>query len=311
MSESPQRPVVVFGSINRDLWMATEHLAGPGETVGAAELTIRWGGKGGNQAVAAARLGAEVHLVAAVGDDEAGAEAIRALAADGVDCARVRRAAGTPTGTAVVLVDRQGRNSITVAPGANATVRTEDLSSALAQLPPGIMLTCYEIAPAVVRAGTRLASEAGWQVIVNPAPPLAPLDGQWPPGLIVTPNEHELRVLTGLDDSEQAAHRLATMTAGSVVATLGPRGAVLVTASETWQVPAPTVAAVDTTGAGDTFNGALASRLALGEGLLAAAPYAVAAASLSTERRGAREGMPQLTAMAGRPGSATDSGWSR
>jgi sugar/nucleoside kinase (ribokinase family) len=163
---------VVFGPVNRDLWMAAERLARPGETVGAAELTQRWGGKGGNQAVAAARLGAQVHLVSAVGDDETGAEAVRALAADGVDCRYVRRAPGVPTGTAVVLVDREGRNSITVA--------------------------------------------AGWHAIVNPAPALASLDGRFPPGVVFTPNQHELHALTGLDDPGQAARRLAAGTSGRV-----------------------------------------------------------------------------------------------
>jgi ribokinase len=292
MATRPQRPIVVFGSVNRDLHMASERLAGPGETVGSAELTARWGGKGGNQAVAAARLGAQVHLVSAVGDDEAGADAIRALAADGVDCGHVRRAAGVPTGTAVVLVDGAGRNSITVAPRANGTVGVGDLRPALDQLPPGILVTCFELPPAVVRAGVELACAAGWQAVVNPAPPLAPLDGQWPPGVIFTPNEHELRALTGLGDAGKAARRLASQTAGSVVATLGEHGALFVTSCETGHVAAPAAAAVDTTGAGDTFNGALASRLALGDTLVAAVPFAVAAASLSTEREGAREGMP-------------------
>jgi ribokinase len=292
MPTQPQRPVVVFGSVNRDLHMACERLAGPGETVGSAQLTARWGGKGGNQAVAAARLGARVHLVSAVGDDDIGADAIRALAADGVDCGHVRRVPGVPTGTAVVLVDGAGRNSITVAPGANATVGVADLRPALGGLPPGILVTCFELPPDVVRAGVQLACRAGWQAIVNPAPPLARLDGDWPPGVIYTPNEHELRALTGLDDAGRAAHRLASQTAGSVVATLGAAGALFVTAAETGRVAAPAAAAVDTTGAGDTFNGALASRLAVGDPLVAAVPFAVAAASLSTERDGAREGMP-------------------
>jgi ribokinase len=292
MTPLPQQPIVVFGSVNRDLRLACQRLAAPGETVGAAELTAHWGGKGGNQAVAAARLGGRVHLVAAVGDDQVGMDAISALSADAVDCRYVRRSAGTPTGTAVVLVDAEGRNSITVAPGANGTVEAGDLRPALASLPPGILLTCFELRPAVVRAAVRMAREAGWLVIVNPAPPLAALDGTWPPGIIFTPNEHELRALDGPGDAVQAARNLSARTAGSVVATLGADGALLVTASETTQVPAPVVSAVDTTGAGDTFNGALASQLSLGEELAAAVPRAVAAASLSIERKGAREGMP-------------------
>lgn len=146
----------------------------------------------------------------------------------------------------------------------------------------------------MVQAGVQLACAAGWQAIVNPAPALAPLDGDWPPGVIYTPNEHELRELTGLAGAGTAARRLASKTAGSVVATLGEAGALFVTAAETGRVAAPAAAAVDTTGAGDTFNGALASRLALGEPLVAAVPFAVAAASLSTEREGAREGMPTI-----------------
>ena len=221
--------------------------------------------------------------------------AISALSADAVDCRYVRRAAGTPTGTAVVLVDAEGRNSITVAPGANGTVEAGDLRPALASLPPGILLTCFELRPAVVRAAVRMAREAGWLVIVNPAPPLAALDGTWPPGIIFTPNEHELRALDSSGQAVQAvqaARNLGARTAGSVVATLGADGALLVTASETTHVPAPAVSAVDTTGAGDAFNGALASQLSLGAELAAAVPRAVAAASLSIKRKGAREGMP-------------------
>jgi ribokinase len=152
-------------------------------------------------------LAPQVHLVSAVGGDETGTGAIIALAADAVDCRFVRQVTGALTGTAVVLVDRTAVNSITVAPGANGTIGTEDLQAALEQFPPGILVTCFELPPEVVRAAVRLARRADWQAVVNPAPPIAPLDEGFPPGVIHTPNEHELYALRSAKNLSTSSRR--------------------------------------------------------------------------------------------------------
>ena len=288
---APAAPIVVFGSLNRDVRLAAHRIARPGETVGGARLDLLWGGKGANQAVAAARLGGDVRLVSAVGDDETGRAALAALDAEGVDRTHVRTVPGTPTGTAIVLVDAAGDNAITVAPGANAEVRAEHLAAALDTAAPGVLLTCFELPVEEVRVAAGTAAAAGWQVVVNPAPATGPLTGRWPDGCVFTPNAHELAALTGIADAPAAARRLADLTRGAVVATLGADGAIVVDGDRVERVAAPQVTPVDTTGAGDAFNGALAWGRARGVDLVAAARTAVAAASASTEHEGAREGM--------------------
>lgn len=284
--------IVVFGSINRDIRLAASRIARPGETVGQARLTTHWGGKGANQAVAAARLGGRVLLVSAVGADEAGKEAVGVLDAEGVDCAHVRRVPGSPTGTAVVIVASSGENAITVAPGATSAVTAQELPALLGSASPGVLLTCFELPPATVREAAWIASAAGWDVILNPAPAAGPLPGTWPRGMILTPNAHELAALTGIDDEESAAAALAADTGGTVVATLGERGALVTGPGGTARVPAPRdMTVVDTTGAGDAFNGTLGWCLSRGTELAEAAGIAVRAASASTRREGAREGM--------------------
>ncbi len=286
-------PVVVLGSLNRDIRLAVGHIARPGETVGEARMTRRWGGKGANQAVAAARLGGQVTLVSAVGDDSTGRSALAALDTEGVDRRHVRVVAGTPTGTAVVIVSESGDNAITVAPGANAAVRAEDLAAVLAERAPGVLVTCFEVPLDAVREGAALAAAAGWEVIVNPAPALGRLAGEWPRGCLFTPNAHELAALTGIGHVERAARHLAARVKGTVVATLGADGAIVVTHGSDLveRVPAPRTEVRDTTGAGDAFNGTLAWCRAHGADLVEAVRIAVAAASASTEHEGAREGM--------------------
>jgi ribokinase len=282
----------VFGSINKDIRLAASRIALPGETVGEARLTMHWGGKGANQAVAAARLGGHVLLVSAVGTDDAGREAVTVLEAEGVDCAHVTRVPDSLTGTAVVIVADSGENAITVAPGATSAVTAGALPALLGSLTPGILVSCFELPPSIVREAAWIASEAGWDVIVNPAPATGPLPGRWPPGMTLTPNAHELIALTGIDDEQAAATTLAAEVNGVVVATVGERGALVAAPDGTSLVPAPhDISVVDTTGAGDAFNGTLAWCLSRGAGLTEAARIAVRSASASTRREGAREGM--------------------
>lgn len=289
--------VIVVGSVNVDLVVVAPRLPGPGETVTGGDVARHHGGKGGNQAVAAARLGAQVVFVGAVGDDDMGNAARTALAAEGIDVAHVARAA-RPTGVALIIVDEGAENLIAVAPGANETVSASDVAAALAALRPGpadVVLACREIPADAVRAALEAARAAGAAGILNPAPADG-LDASTAAlAAVLTPNESELAAVAGAGDPEAAARSLLAdgPPGRAVVVTLGAAGALVVRdAAPTVAVPAARVVPVDTTGAGDTFNGALAARLAAGDRLEDAVRYGVVAASLSVGRLGARSAMP-------------------
>jgi ribokinase len=291
--------VVVVGSINVDFVVSAERLPARGETVVGGRLERSGGGKGANQAVAAARTGAAVSLVGSVGDDDLGADALDALRAEGIDVTGVDRVPGTPTGVAVIVVDREGDNQIAVASGANHALSGERVSAALGELGrgPGCVLVSFELTDDVVGAAADAARTAGRTLIVNPAPARA-LD----PALcrlapILTPNEREAAGLSGAGDPEEAGRRLAAQTGAPVVITLGAGGALVVEGTRAERVAAPAARVVDTTGAGDTFSGVLAAELAAGRTLRAGAGVAVAAASLSVTVAGARGGMPHREAL--------------
>lgn len=289
-----RRPlVVVVGSINADLVVTTDHLPRPGETVVGGHFARYWGGKGANQAVAAARYGAEVHMVGAVGDDPMGRDALAALAADGVATDLVARRTGTSTGVALVVVDRAGDNQIAVASGANLEVDAAGVEDLLAGLPgPGVLLTGFEIPDGAVTRAVQAAASAGWRAVVNPAPGRQLPAALRRSGALLTPNRGELEVIAGGGEPAAAARRLeAEITGGPVAVTVGAGGAVVVAGGEVTEVRPPAVTARDTTGAGDAFNGVLAAALAGGRPLLEAVRVAVAAAAWSVEVEGAREGM--------------------
>ena len=311
--------VLVVGSVNVDLVVAAPRLPGPGQTVAGGDLARYQGGKGGNQATAAARLGARVAVVGAVGDDEMGRQARSALASEGIDVAGLA-VSSRATGVALIVVDPRGENLITVAPGANDEVHAVHVRTALAALAPGpddVVLVCREIPPDGVRAALEVGRDAGSTTILNPAP----ADGLDAATLaladILTPNETELALLGGLGSArgnpETAARQVLAgqpTDAGegdahgrAVVVTLGAAGALIVRAAgAAVAVPAPAVEVVDTTGAGDTLNGALAAGLADGLDLAGAVRRAVAAAALSTTRPGARGGMPTRAELEALPG---------
>lgn len=289
--------VVVVGSVNVDLVVVTSRLPAPGETVTGGDVARHDGGKGGNQAVAAARLGAQVALVGAVGGDDFGAAARAALEAEGIDTrhlATVER----PTGVALIIVDAAAENLIAVAPGANGAVTVAAIDVAFAGLdlgPADVVLACREIPPDAVAAALRAGRRAGATTILNPAP----ADGLDAAILeqvtVLTPNETELTVLAGPGAPAAAATRLLAGRPGlgAVVVTLGAAGAVVVERGQApLTIPAAAVRPVDTTGAGDALNGSLAAGVAAGLGLAEAARRAVAASGLSTTRAGARGGMP-------------------
>jgi ribokinase len=301
--------------------VAAPRLPAPGQTVTGGDLARYQGGKGGNQATAAARLGARVAVVGAVGDDEMGRQARSALASEGIDVAGLA-VSSRATGVALIVVDPRGENLITVAPGANDEVHAVHVRTALAALAPGpddVVLVCREIPPDGVLAALEVGRDAGSTTILNPAP----ADGLDAATLaladILTPNETELALLGGLGSArgnpETAARQVLAgqpTDAGegdahgrAVVVTLGAAGALIVRAAgAAVAVPAPAVEVVDTTGAGDTLNGALAAGLADGLDLAGAVRRAVAAAALSTTRPGARGGMPTRAELEALPGEA-------
>jgi ribokinase len=312
--------VIVVGSVNEDLVLRVPRLPAPGETVVGGTFERHHGGKGGNQAVAAARLGVPTMLVGAVGGDSFGREALAALAADTVDVAHVEILSDEPTGVAVIVVNPNGENQIAVASGANGQLSQAAVVDAMTRLRPvpgDIVLVSSEIPPGSVAAALRAGRRAGALTILNPAPADGIDRATFALADVLTPNWGELARLVatetdrsgrrgrGLDDPERAARSL--LNAGpdglgvrsAIILTLGPSGALLVPAdgSLSLDLPATSVRAVDATGAGDTFNGALAAGLAEGRLLADAARRAVVAAGLATTVAGAREGMPTAAAL--------------
>lgn len=307
--------VVVVGSVNVDLVVRADHLPASGETVTGGVFERHNGGKGANQAVAAARLGRPTLFIGAVGDDAFGEEARAALEYADVDTSGVLTLPGEATGVALILVDLHGENLIVVASGANSRLDVETVRDRLGRLGPlhgDVVLVSHEIPTAAAREALRLGRIAGARTILNPAPALG-LD-QAVVGLadLLTPNRNELAVLHGAitgrgtrrhatEDPGRLARELLAHDAGdrgvreAVIVTLGASGALVVPAdpeAAAIELPAHPVAAVDTTGAGDAFNGALAAALAEGRTLGEAARRAIVAGALATTRPGAREGMP-------------------
>ena len=299
--------VIVVGSVNIDLVVSVHRMPLPGETVTGGRFARHHGGKGGNQAVAAARLGARTAFVGAVGGDSFGVEARAALAAEGIDLRGLATLEHETTGIAMIVVDAAGENSIAVAGGSNAALTPDLVGQGLRTLRPGpgdVVLVGHEIPTESTREALRLGRAAGALTILNPAP-ATDLDGTiLALADVVTPNRGELAILTGGVAGAVApvvplgliAPLAATLLVGdsdrAVLVSLGSDGALLVEAGGTTVLDPLAVAVVDTVGAGDTLNGALATGLAAGLELSVAARRAVAAASLAVTRAGAREGMP-------------------
>ena len=302
--------VIVVGAINIDMVITAPHLPAPGETVVGDGLQVFGGGKGANAAVAAARAGADVMLVGAVGADETGNQALALLQSDGVDTSGVATLTGEPTGTALIVVDEQGENQIALGPGANHAVSPEHVRAVLAGVLPaaGLVLVSTEIQFSAVAAAVSAAQTAGVACVLNPAPVISGLIDLLPLRPVLTPNEIELGELvhdiTGSplkgEGDEMITENLRILTEHShapVIATLGSAGcAALLPGGEIKRFYNPPLTrVVDTTGAGDTFNGVLAAGLAAGEGIMDAINTAVIAASLSVGAAGARAGMPDET----------------
>ncbi len=289
--------VVVIGSINVDLVVAADRLPEPGETVLGGRFSVHEGGKGANQAVAAARAGARVTMIGAVGTDAYGARSVMALEAEGIDVSRVRHVETDQTGVAIIAVGPRGENQIVVAPGANGTLALDDADRELIGSAQ-VLLTNHEIPAQATLDALRASSAAGVTAILNPAPARALPSEILALGPILTPNEHELIVAIGNDVTAAALDELQARHAGPIIVTQGPAGALLVDGERRERfegVLAPQV--IDTTGAGDAFCGVLAAWLAEGHTLDAAIVAANAAGALSVGASGAREGMPRREAI--------------
>ncbi|MGW4271127.1 ribokinase [Streptomyces seoulensis] len=287
--------LLVVGSANADLVIGVQRRPAAGETVLGSDLATHPGGKGANQAVAAARLGARTALLARVGDDAHGRLLLDAQRAAGVDPAGVL-VGGAPTGVALITVDPSGDNSIVVSPGANGRLTPEDARAAAGLIGSARVVSAQLEVPleTVVEAVRHLAE--GSRFVLNPSPPrelpqelLAACDP-----LIV--NEHEAKVILGGDeagdDPEDWARALLARGPRSVVVTLGAEGALVASADGAVRVPSVKVDAVDTTGAGDAFTAALAWRLGAGASLAEAAAYAARVGAVAVTRRGAQESYP-------------------
>jgi ribokinase len=297
VSRQPAGPaeaaVAVVGSLNMDLVVGVPELPGPGETVVGGDLFRNPGGKGANQAVAAARLGRRVAMVGCVGDDEAGRDLLAALEGDGVDRSRVRVAGGVPSGTAFITVSEDGENQIVVSPGANARLTPDDVAAAEPALAAAaVTLLQLEVPLETVAAAARTA---GGRVLLNPAP-VRPLPDELLEQVdVLVPNRVELAQLAGGPvprTVEEAARLAGRLAARAVVVTLGADGALVVEDGQVGHLPAVPVRPVDTTAAGDAFCGGLADALAAGAGLQDAARRAVRVAAAACLRRGAQASLP-------------------
>jgi ribokinase len=292
--------IVVVGSLNMDLVVEVPLIPLPGETVLGKNFATFPGGKGANQAVAAARLGAQVSLIGRVGTDAFGDQLLASARADGIDVSQVGRDASAATGVAMIVVDEQGQNSIAVASGANFRLTADHVRQAWAKLGKvDLLVMPLETPLDTIQTAVDLARQSGARVLLNPAP------AQQLPASILTgvdvlvPNEPETAQLTGMpvdtpQESREAARQLMNLGVGSVVLTLGGRGALVLdghTADFTL-VPAREVAVVDTTAAGDAFVAGLAVALGEGKSLVEAAQFANAVGALAVTRQGAQPGMP-------------------
>lgn len=285
--------ILVVGSSNIDLVASVDRLPSRGETVLGYRFAQSFGGKGANQAVAAARAGAEVAFLSKLGADANGRLIEQHLAAQGLSRPILLRDAEFPTGVAMILVDHSGENHIAVVPGSNGRLTPADLRQHRELIAGArVLLLQMEIPRETVFEALRLGRECGLTTILNPAP-AAPLPSDLLRLIdILTPNESEAQALTGSADPAEAARILTDRGVGTVVVTCGANGAFLATGNDVTHIPGFLVETIDSTGAGDAFNGAVACAVAEGVPIKSAIVRANAAGALATTGRGAQESMP-------------------
>jgi ribokinase len=290
--------ILVFGSINMDLVTRTHRLPNPGETIAGQDFFTAAGGKGANQAVAAAKLGTIAELVGRVGDDNFGRELLHGLRQSGVQCDRVVVDNSTTSGVAAIAVDEKGENTIIIVAGANGQVNPSDCDRLVDLFPHAdALLLQLEIPLPAVQAAAEMASYAGVPVILDPAPARELPADLYPLVDIITPNETEASILTGISvsDAETAQKATAELRRRGVavaIAKLGAKGVFCANADSDFFFPAFDVQAVDTVAAGDAFNGALATAIALGKPLREAVKWGAAAGALSAMQPGAQPSLP-------------------
>jgi ribokinase len=290
--------ITVIGSSNTDMVVITEALPKPGETLLGGKFLMNPGGKGANQAVAAARLGGQISFVAKTGNDVFGQQAKELFKKEGIDTSSVFTDKVNPSGVALINVDGHGENCIAVAPGANDNLTIDDIDAAKNHiLSSEIVLLQLEIPIETVQYSINLAFRAGKKIILNPAPARKIPEELYKQLYMITPNETEAEVLTGVHVTDEssalmASEILKTKGTQNVIITLGSRGSFVFSGGKGRLIPAPKVKAIDTTAAGDVFNGALCVGLAEGLPLEEAVVFAGKAASISVTRMGAQASAP-------------------
>jgi len=290
--------IIVAGSMNMDMVVKTSHIPQPGETVVGGTFFMNPGGKGANQAVAVARLGGDVVFIGKIGNDVFGKQSSQLFYDEGVDTGCILSDEDSPSGIALITVDDAGENSIVVAPGANAKLEPENVKQAFDRCPRAkILLIQLEIPMATVEFAARYAREQGIKVLLNPAPANDHVSALFDLIDIITPNVQEAQMLSGiritdLESAKRAAEVIHERGVKDVIITLGKRGAVLLENGVFSHIPAPEVETLDTTAAGDVFNGGLAVALAEGKELPEAIAFACSAAAISVTRLGAQSAIP-------------------
>ncbi|MBQ7640451.1 MAG: ribokinase [Bacteroidales bacterium] len=288
--------ILVIGSSNTDMTIKSERLPAPGETILGGKFLMGAGGKGANQAVAARRLGGDVTFVCKVGRDIFGDNAIKGYEKEGIDTSHILRS-DAPSGVALILVDAKAENSIAVAPGANGDLTPEDIRNLRGVIAEASYLILQlEVPVETVLEAARIAHEAGVYVILNPAPACPLPDELFKYLSLITPNQTETALMTGVETDEasldKAVVALRAKGVKDVIITLGSRGSLVCTGGKNEFVPACKVKAVDTTAAGDTFCGALCVALSEGKSLTDAAAFATKASALAVQKMGAQDSIP-------------------
>lgn len=288
-----KKKILVIGSSNTDMTVKAPRIPVPGETILGGEFKMGPGGKGANQAVAAARLGGDVTFICKVGRDVFGEKSVEGYKKDGIDTSHTLYS-DKPSGVALILVDDSGENVISVAPGANGDLTPEDIQSVKAVIEAAdYVILQLEIPVESVLRAARIAFNAGACVILNPAPACELPAEIFPYISLITPNQTEIALMTGVkNDIEAAMNKIKDMGVGDVILTLGSKGSAILVDGKPEVIPACKVKAVDATAAGDTFCGALCVALSEGLGKAEAVAFATKASAITVQHMGAQESIP-------------------